>query len=146
MSDIETIPDLYRLAFIPGAFRCPKCGFALTKTCINARTGEFGTREQERESEPCPNDGTMLVHVTYKEVLAEYDERLRLTLADERRIDWMERFIESGLIETSFELDGGIHLTMASSWGDPIALRCRNSLREAIDSAIKGPAEGPKTS
>lgn len=73
----DLVPDLYKLAFMPGAFRCPQCGFRLQKTCLNAETGEAGTREQERESEPCPNDGVMLVHVTYKEQLEDYSDRLK---------------------------------------------------------------------
>jgi hypothetical protein len=77
MNDETTVPDLYRLAFMPGCFRCPKCNFHLTKSCCNTTTGEIGTREEERESEPCPNDGTMMVHVTYKEQLAVYADRLK---------------------------------------------------------------------
>lgn len=75
MNETE-VPDLYRLAFIPGSFRCPKCGFVLTKTVINVTTGETGTREQERQGEPCPNDGTDMVHVTYKEQCEYLSERL----------------------------------------------------------------------
>jgi hypothetical protein len=136
MSD-ETVPDLYRLAFIPGAFKCPQCGFVLTKTCINADTGEMGTREQERESEPCPNDGTMLVHVTYRERLEEYDQRFTAALADEYRLDWIENFIQGGILTTAFELDGGIHLTLNPIGRAQYALRERNSLREALDEAMK---------
>jgi hypothetical protein len=77
MAEDLVVPDLYRLAFIPGCFRCPQCGFVLTKACLNPDTGDVGTREQERESEPCPNDGTMLIHVTYREQLEVYDARLR---------------------------------------------------------------------
>lgn len=72
----DVVPDLYRLAFIPGCFRCEKCGFQLSKVCLNAATGEVGTREQERNSEPCPNDGTIMVHVTYRERVEEYHKRL----------------------------------------------------------------------
>jgi len=55
---------------------------------------------------------------------------------DKARLDWMETFIETGVIETAFELDGGIHLTL-STVGDaePVAYREKNSLREAIDAA-----------
>jgi len=73
----EAVPDLYRLAFMPGCFRCPQCGFALTKACINPNAEIVGTREQDRESEPCPNDGTMMVHVTYREQLEVYADRLK---------------------------------------------------------------------
>ena len=77
MNEETAVPDLYRLAFMPGCFRCPKCGFVLTKACINPSMDVIGTREQDRESEPCPNDGTMMVHVTYKEQLEVYAERLK---------------------------------------------------------------------
>ena len=77
MTEDSAVPDLYRLAFMPGCFRCPKCNFVLTKTFLNAATGEIGTRTEDRESEPCPNDGTMMVHVTYREQLDVYAERLK---------------------------------------------------------------------
>lgn len=73
----EIVPDLYRLAFMPGCFRCTECGFVLTKARINPNMEAIGTREQDRESEPCPNDGTMLVHVTYREQLEVYAARLK---------------------------------------------------------------------
>jgi hypothetical protein len=143
MSD-ETVPDLYRLAFIPGAFKCPQCGFVLTKNCINADTGEMGTREQERESELCPNDGTMLVHVTWKDrveeydkLLLQYDERLNKALADEHRLDWIENFIQGGVFVTAFELDSGIHLNLLPLGRAEYVLRERKNLREALDEAMK---------
>lgn len=77
MTEDTTVPDLYRLAFMPGCFRCPKCGFILTKACINPNLDVIGTREQDRTSEPCPNDGTMMAHVTYREQLEEYAARLK---------------------------------------------------------------------
>jgi len=77
MPDDTAVPDLYRLAFMPGCFRCPKCGFQLSKVCINPNLDLIGTREEDRQSEPCPNDGTMLVHVTYKEQLEVYADRLK---------------------------------------------------------------------
>lgn len=77
MTNETGVPDLYRLAFMPGCFRCPRCDYQLTKSCLNPQTGQVGTREQERESEPCPNDGTMMVHVTYREQLEVYAERLK---------------------------------------------------------------------
>ena len=71
------VPDLYRLAFMPGCFCCPKCNFQLSKVCWNPESGEIGTREEERQSEPCPNDGTMLVHMTYREQVEIYADRLK---------------------------------------------------------------------
>lgn len=79
----ETVPDLYRLAFIPGVFRCPMCQFVLAVSTISATTGEIGTTEADRQSEPCPNDGTMMVHVAYREQLAAYEKRI-LELSTDR--------------------------------------------------------------
>lgn len=79
----ETVPNLYRLAFIPGCFRCPKCGFQLSKQTISP--SGIGCTEADRESGPCPNDGTPMVHVTYREQLESYATRLHeeLDLKDE---------------------------------------------------------------
>jgi hypothetical protein len=73
----EAVPDLYQLAFMPGCFRCKVCGFVLSKVCINPDLEVIGTREEDRESEPCPNDGTPLTHITYREQLEVYAERLK---------------------------------------------------------------------
>ena len=54
MTEGTTVPDLYRLAVMPGCFRCEKCGFTLTKACINPNLEVIGTREQDRESESIP--------------------------------------------------------------------------------------------
>lgn len=86
MEEIESVPDLYRLAYMPGVFRCPKCEFQLRKQTISTGSGEIGTSDTDRESEPCPNDGTMMVHVTYKEMLADYDKRLGEEFS--RRDEW----------------------------------------------------------
>lgn len=78
MSDeIELVPDLYRLAYMPGCFKCPTCGFVLSKATLSVASGQIGTTESNRESEPCPNDGTMMIHVTYREQVEEYHARLR---------------------------------------------------------------------
>src|ERR1700735_2415838 len=73
---VSDVPDLYRLAFMPGCFRCPQCGFQLSNQTLCVPTGQIGTKEADRDSEPCPNDGTMMVHVTYKEQLEVYAARL----------------------------------------------------------------------
>ena len=75
--EIETVPDLYRLAYMPGQFRCPKCDFQWSIQTINVACGEIGTTEQDRQTPDCPNDGTRMVCVTYKEQLEAYAERLK---------------------------------------------------------------------
>ena len=66
--------DLFRLAFIPGVFRCPTCEFELTKTAVHFKSGRMGTTEKERMGEPCPNDGTKLRMVTYRERVEQFDK------------------------------------------------------------------------
>ena len=66
MSTIPSPTELYALAFIPGCWYCPKCGFVLTKKAFRVETGEVGTGEKERQSEPCPNDGVWLEPYSYK--------------------------------------------------------------------------------
>lgn len=97
MTKETTVPDLYRLAFMPGCFRCEKCGFTLTKACINPNLEVIGTREQDRESEPCPNDGEMMVHVTYREQLEVYADRLREELERLDRIRAAMVFVFGGM-------------------------------------------------
>lgn len=73
----DAVPDLYELAFMPGQFRCPTCGFQLSKQTISVAHGMIGTTETNRQSEPCPNDGAMMAHVTYREQLGAYADRLK---------------------------------------------------------------------
>jgi len=73
----DAVPDLYRLAYMPGCFRCPQCDFHYSVQTINVARGEIGTTEENRQSEPCPNDGTMMVHVTYKEQVEACHARLK---------------------------------------------------------------------
>src|ERR1700690_3301856 len=73
----NAVPDLYELAFMPGQFRCPQCQFQLSKQTISVVHNAIGTTPENRQSEPCPNDGTMMVHVTYKEQVTAYADRLK---------------------------------------------------------------------
>jgi hypothetical protein len=73
---MSTVPDLYELAFMPGCFKCPTCGFQLSKQTICAASGNIGITQANKESEPCPNDGSWLEPVTYREQLEAYAARL----------------------------------------------------------------------
>jgi hypothetical protein len=73
----DTVPDLYALAFMPGQFRCPKCDFQWSIQTMNASSGEIGTTEENRQTPDCPNDGTRMVYVTYREQLEAYASRLQ---------------------------------------------------------------------
>jgi hypothetical protein len=74
------VPDLYRLAYVPGLFRCTVCGFQLSKQTINYAAGQIGTSETDRDSEVCANGCAVMVHVTYQEQLEACDKRLRQEL------------------------------------------------------------------
>ena len=71
----EEVPDLYRLAYMPGVWRCPKCKFQLTKQTLSMVQGAVGTTEEDRQSEQCPNDGEWMVPVTYRETVAAFEKR-----------------------------------------------------------------------
>jgi hypothetical protein len=75
-TDPSAVPDLYRLAYIPGCWKCEKCGFVLTKQTMNFALGMIGTTPENRQSEQCPNDGEWMKPVTYREQLEVYSERL----------------------------------------------------------------------
>lgn len=77
MEQIEIVPDLYRLAFMPGQFKCPECDFRWSIQTISVATGQIGTTEENRQTPDCPNDGTRMVCVTYREQLEEYALRTR---------------------------------------------------------------------
>jgi hypothetical protein len=96
------IADLARdeRLFVPGLWRCPLCNFQLSRTSINASTGSMGTTAADREdTEPCPNDATIMVRVSWQErckelssISVEYVERA----ADiEGRLGIAERYISS---------------------------------------------------
>ena len=71
------VPDLYELAFMPGQFRCQKCGFQWSIQTIDVAAGRIGTTEENRQTPDCPNDGTRMVNVTYREQLEAYADRLK---------------------------------------------------------------------
>lgn len=56
---------------------------------------------------------------------------------DTERLDWLERSIQTALVTTCFDLDGGVHLTVEHVGGPDIVLREKNNLREAIDEAMR---------
>ena len=43
--------------------------------------------------------------------------------------------MSGGHIESAFEMDGGVHLTVCMAGDEPIEIREKNSLRDAIDAA-----------
>jgi hypothetical protein len=120
---IESVPDLYRLAYMPGVFRCPKCEFQLTRSTFCVGTGEIGTTEKDRESEPCPNDGTIMVHVTYREVVASFEKRLMEEL--ERRYQFVKLLRAASHALRSYQF-GNSATELAEEFADAIDIAVAN--------------------
>ncbi len=67
---METIDLQLQLAeaqaaiYVPGSWRCAKCGFVLTKSILYAKSG--GIAPDLGQAEPCPNDGEPMERETWK--------------------------------------------------------------------------------
>jgi hypothetical protein len=59
--------------YAPGEFRCPKCGFFICQFKIRASDGAVGGRDEPGEH--CPNDGSPLWRVTWKQRAQAYYDR-----------------------------------------------------------------------
>jgi len=59
--------------YVPGEFRCAKCGFTLSQFTLDAGTGVVSDRDHPGER--CPNDGSPLWRVTWKERAHEHYQR-----------------------------------------------------------------------
>jgi hypothetical protein len=60
--------------FVPGQWRCPKCKFVLQQFNLNANDGSVTTRDEAGDK--CPNDGSPLWRVTWRDDAMEIAERL----------------------------------------------------------------------
>ena len=59
------IAELEKQVYVPGMWRCAKCGFHLLQSNLNARDGSVTARDDPGEK--CPNDGAPLWRVTERE-------------------------------------------------------------------------------
>lgn len=55
------------LVFMPASFVCGRCGFQLEKRTMVAATGQVGIRKGGEDADSCPNDGTPLRRLMWKE-------------------------------------------------------------------------------
>ena len=60
---------------MPGAWICDKCGFVLQKNNLYVKSGTIGA-DMRDEVEGCPNDGTVMRGLTWREVNSDYDKML----------------------------------------------------------------------
>ena len=68
-SDGQSFDDALDV-YVPGAWRCPKCAFALQKATIFVGSGTIGSTRDDvmnTTGEVCPNDGVMMQRETWHE-------------------------------------------------------------------------------
>ena len=65
-------PDMVEAAFVPGVFRCAKCGFQLIQSNLNATDGMITARDAPGDK--CPNDGSPMWRVSWREYAMEQIE------------------------------------------------------------------------
>lgn len=67
---IEPSPDDAADIYVPGAWKCPACAFVLTQATLFVQSGEVGStldQVMRMTGESCPNDGTPMLRVTWRE-------------------------------------------------------------------------------
>ena len=69
------------------------------------------------------------------------DEPVAIT--DAERIDHLEHLVSEAYVSACFEIDGGVHLTIERPSSTAEAHRHKDTLRDAIDDAIKAAAAAP---
>lgn len=70
MMDEKRYPNLENC--VPGRWRCPKCNFSLSSMNLNLGNGTVSMRDEPGEK--CPNDGSPMWRVSYKEAYEELCE------------------------------------------------------------------------
>lgn len=66
----QAAPDDVMDIYVPGAWKCLTCGFALSQATLFMDSGEIGcSREQvmKMTGEVCPNDGSPMARVTWRD-------------------------------------------------------------------------------
>lgn len=79
--------------YVPGNWRCLRCGFVLTRATLFAASGTVGSSIDDitrMTGEACPNDGTAMVRVTWRDRAIENQE-------------WAERLINDVLAAAQAE-------------------------------------------
>jgi len=69
------------LAYVPGYSQCTTCGFHLVSNVIDASFGRIGV-DLNAEPEPCPNDGTTMRLVSWKQRCLESEAMLNHGVAE----------------------------------------------------------------
>lgn len=81
--------------YVPGEFCCAKCGFFLSQFSLNANTGAVSDRDEPGER--CPNDGSPLWRVTWKQRANEHYERAAEEMARAEAAEALVTELREGL-------------------------------------------------
>lgn len=127
--------ELVKDAQMPGAWRCPKCNFTLQKSVLHVADGGISANT-EPFNNVCPNDGTLMKPLTWREANKEFHtqhiadvEKIR---AMEKEIAWRkEHMAESDkeLCQIEDWLGANGDVVQASS---EVAAKCRERIRDLI--------------
>lgn len=83
--------------YVPGVFRCPKCNFRLIQSNLNAQDGTVTARDAPGDK--CPNDGSPMWRVTYRDELAEAykicEQQVARAVAAEKRASAQDELVEA---------------------------------------------------
>ena len=95
--------DLAKKVYVPGLWKCAKCGFQLVQRVIRASDGAVGVRDEAGET--CPNDGAPLWRVSERDAGNEMVDRFGEQVDRARQAEG-ERDAYRALIEKAVEALG----------------------------------------
>lgn len=75
--------------FVPGMWVCEDCGFTLSKSILSVSTGDIRV-DRDETIEPCPNDQTRMVELTWQQYAEGLVKVAEEALPDKRRMDFIE--------------------------------------------------------
>jgi hypothetical protein len=119
-----------QLIYVPGQWRCAKCGFVLNQRWLNAGDGSVTARDEPGEK--CPNDGSPLWRTTWRDEAMELGQRLEEEFT--RRGALEERLARSVPREPTIEmLVAGRKQTFADMTGAHMGPSAENTWKAMFD-------------
>jgi hypothetical protein len=115
--------------YLPGQYKCAKCGFELTKSILYVKSGGIGP--DLSQPEPCPNDGEIMRRVTWQEA-SQSNYRFAKELLDKRdelesKVAALTQRAEAAEAQVVALRDSAVEALMIAKsvmlvWGDKFAL------------------------
>lgn len=115
---MNTSSDIKEYLYVPGTWRCPKCGFTLTMSVMHVESGNVGV-DLAVPTEPCPNDGRDLQPVTWKERCAELaamcEQQMKRAADAESALERLSRQVEKRMHAVAEQLRKAAGIAVAPS-------------------------------